>query len=232
MARRIFAAGRRSKALWPTASRIGWQRTRRGPWSLLPALLEKQVVVCDEVGCGVVPVDPAAPGSCGRQAGRLCCQLAKRAQTSGAAVLRHPHRDQGVSLMEVILCRHGTTARQPGEAAIIGITGPASVPRGGGSWPAAWHPRHAAGGAPSTAARCAGRWPPDGASALPQGPGGAGARPAGDATSAPLRAKEPRWSWARTPSTRQWLGWRAADGPTCPVGESIAQFARPGVPGL
>ena len=31
-----------------------------GAMDLLPALLEKQVVVCDEVGCGVVPVDPAA----------------------------------------------------------------------------------------------------------------------------------------------------------------------------
>ena len=50
-----------------------------GAMDLLPALLEKQVVVCDEVGCGVVPVDPAAR-LMREQTGRLCQQLAKQAQ--------------------------------------------------------------------------------------------------------------------------------------------------------
>lgn len=37
------------------------------------------VVICDEIGCGVVPVDPAERAW--REAvGRLCCDLARRAQ--------------------------------------------------------------------------------------------------------------------------------------------------------
>ena len=49
-----------------------------GAMDLLPSLLEKQVVVCDEVGCGVVPV---APGERAwrERVGRLCCALARRA---------------------------------------------------------------------------------------------------------------------------------------------------------
>ena len=56
---------------------------------LLAKLREKEVVICDEIGCGVVPVDPAervwreAVGRlCGRLAAeaeqvfRLCCGLA------------------------------------------------------------------------------------------------------------------------------------------------------------
>ena len=36
------------------------------------------ILICDEVGCGVVPVDPAQRAR--REAvGRLCCRLAKRA---------------------------------------------------------------------------------------------------------------------------------------------------------
>ena len=50
-----------------------------GAMDLLPSLLEKQVVVCDEVGCGVVPVDPAAR-LMRKQTGRLCQQLEKQAQ--------------------------------------------------------------------------------------------------------------------------------------------------------
>ena len=37
------------------------------------------VVICDEVGCGVVPVDPAQRAR-REQVGRLCCRLAKRAE--------------------------------------------------------------------------------------------------------------------------------------------------------
>lgn len=37
------------------------------------------ILICDEVGCGVVPVDPAAR-LMREQTGRLCQQLAKQAQ--------------------------------------------------------------------------------------------------------------------------------------------------------
>ena len=48
----------------------------------LPApavLLEKEVVVCDEIGCGVIPANKSARAH--REAvGRLCCSLARQAQ--------------------------------------------------------------------------------------------------------------------------------------------------------
>ena len=37
------------------------------------------ILICDEVGCGVVPVDPAQR-AWREQVGRLCCRLAKRAE--------------------------------------------------------------------------------------------------------------------------------------------------------
>lgn len=47
--------------------------------SLLPALLEKKVVICNEVGSGVVPVDKTERAA--REAtGRLCVSLAERAE--------------------------------------------------------------------------------------------------------------------------------------------------------
>ena len=49
-----------------------------GAPALLEALLRKEVVVCDEVGSGVIPMEKAR--RLGREAtGRLCCQLAKEA---------------------------------------------------------------------------------------------------------------------------------------------------------
>lgn len=46
---------------------------------LLPVLLQKRVVICNEVGCGVVPVDNA--DRAWREAvGRACCTLAERAE--------------------------------------------------------------------------------------------------------------------------------------------------------
>lgn len=45
---------------------------------LLPQLLTRDVVVCDEVGCGIVPASPQARRT--REAvGRLCILLAQRA---------------------------------------------------------------------------------------------------------------------------------------------------------
>lgn len=37
------------------------------------------ILICDEVGCGVVPVDPAQR-AWREQVGRLCCRLAQRAE--------------------------------------------------------------------------------------------------------------------------------------------------------
>ncbi len=47
------------------------------PSALLPGLLGK-VVACDELGCGVVPVDPFED-RWREETGRLCCALAAQA---------------------------------------------------------------------------------------------------------------------------------------------------------
>ncbi len=49
------------------------------PGPLLPALLEKEYVLCREVGCGVVPLDPQER-RWREETGRLCCRLAKEAE--------------------------------------------------------------------------------------------------------------------------------------------------------
>ena len=49
-----------------------------GAPALFDALVKKEVVVCDEVGNGVIPLEKAR--RLGREAtGRLCCRLAKEA---------------------------------------------------------------------------------------------------------------------------------------------------------
>ena len=50
----------------------------RDPMELLPAL-RGHAVTCDEVGCGVVPMDPGQR-AWREQVGRLCCRLAARAE--------------------------------------------------------------------------------------------------------------------------------------------------------
>ena len=47
------------------------------PQALLPELLGK-AVTCDEIGCGVVPIEPFEERS-REETGRLCCALAARA---------------------------------------------------------------------------------------------------------------------------------------------------------
>ncbi len=47
---------------------------------MLGSLLAYDAVVCDEVGCGVVPVD-AFERLWREEVGRLCCDLSARAQT-------------------------------------------------------------------------------------------------------------------------------------------------------
>ena len=50
-----------------------------GAPALFDALLQKEVVVCDEVGSGVIPIDKVR--RLGREAtGRLCCRLAAEAE--------------------------------------------------------------------------------------------------------------------------------------------------------
>ena len=46
---------------------------------LLSALLDKEVVVCNETGSGVVPIDRAQRIAC-EETGRLCILLAERAE--------------------------------------------------------------------------------------------------------------------------------------------------------
>jgi len=47
--------------------------------TLLPMLLEKRVVICDEVGSGIIPID--AGDRLWREAvGRLCCRLSDEAE--------------------------------------------------------------------------------------------------------------------------------------------------------
>jgi adenosyl cobinamide kinase/adenosyl cobinamide phosphate guanylyltransferase len=46
---------------------------------LLPALLEKEVVICNEVGCGIVPIE-AATREAREATGRLCIELAAKAE--------------------------------------------------------------------------------------------------------------------------------------------------------
>ncbi len=47
--------------------------------ALLPLLLQKQVVICNEVGCGVVPINDAER-AWRETVGRACCALAQRAE--------------------------------------------------------------------------------------------------------------------------------------------------------
>ena len=47
---------------------------------LLALLKDKRVVVCDEVGCGIVPLDPE-DRAWREHVGRLCCDLAVHADT-------------------------------------------------------------------------------------------------------------------------------------------------------
>lgn len=59
-----------------------WLRAAGDPWPALDALLEAcpdVCILCDEVGCGVVPLD-AGDRLWRERVGRTCCLLAERAQ--------------------------------------------------------------------------------------------------------------------------------------------------------
>ena len=59
-----------------------WLKEEEYPLPALEAYLRaapEAVILCDEVGCGVVPVDPAER-AWREETGRLCCDLAQRAQ--------------------------------------------------------------------------------------------------------------------------------------------------------
>ena len=56
-------------------------KTEKDPWPALKGLLEaypKALLLCDEVGCGVVPVDPEER-AWRERVGRCCCELAQQA---------------------------------------------------------------------------------------------------------------------------------------------------------
>lgn len=52
----------------------------RSKEDLLALLKDKRVVVCDEVGCGIVPLDPG-DRAWRERVSRLCCDLAVHADT-------------------------------------------------------------------------------------------------------------------------------------------------------
>lgn len=54
-------------------------RDPAGAMALLGPLCAKAAVICDEVGSGVIPADPAER-LMREQTGRLCCRLAQRAE--------------------------------------------------------------------------------------------------------------------------------------------------------
>ena len=49
------------------------------PEAKLEDLLQKEVIICNEVGCGLVPIQ-AEERQRREAVGRLCCQLAERAE--------------------------------------------------------------------------------------------------------------------------------------------------------
>lgn len=54
----------------------------RDPWTVLSQALEENpeiVIVCDEIGCGIVPADPFER-AWRERTGRICCELARRAR--------------------------------------------------------------------------------------------------------------------------------------------------------
>ena len=83
--RRLSGQGRfRKKAISGAAAGVqsaskGGETLETGgdPQALLPELLGK-AVTCDEIGCGVVPIEPFEE-RWREETGRLCCALAARA---------------------------------------------------------------------------------------------------------------------------------------------------------
>lgn len=52
------------------------------PYTIVDKILDKNpnaVILCDEIGCGIVPLDPKER-ECREVTGRICCMLAKQAQ--------------------------------------------------------------------------------------------------------------------------------------------------------
>jgi adenosyl cobinamide kinase/adenosyl cobinamide phosphate guanylyltransferase len=58
-----------------------WLKTTEDPWPALEELLKQNpavIILCDEVGCGVVPME-RAERAWRERVGRVCCELARRA---------------------------------------------------------------------------------------------------------------------------------------------------------
>lgn len=66
----------------------------RSSEDLLALLVGKRVVVCDEVGCGIVPLDPD-DRAWRERVGRLCCDLAARADAVVRVVCGIPQMIKG-----------------------------------------------------------------------------------------------------------------------------------------
>jgi adenosylcobinamide kinase/adenosylcobinamide-phosphate guanylyltransferase len=62
---------------------------------ILPELLTKRVVTCNEVGCGVIPMDRAERAA-REEVGRLCCELAREATAVVRVVCGIPAVIKGV----------------------------------------------------------------------------------------------------------------------------------------
>ncbi|MBQ9827596.1 MAG: bifunctional adenosylcobinamide kinase/adenosylcobinamide-phosphate guanylyltransferase [Lachnospiraceae bacterium] len=96
--------------------------------SMLDALLEKEVVVCSETGCGIVPLDKKE--RLAREAtGRLMCALAEKAGRVVRMVCGIPQVIKEQKTMKLLMIRHSVT---PGNALkqYIGRTDQPLAPEG------------------------------------------------------------------------------------------------------
>lgn len=66
------------------------------------------IFICDEVGCGVVPIDPTER-KWREVVGRTCCELAQQAETVERIFCGLPMKLKGNETMELYLLRHGAT---------------------------------------------------------------------------------------------------------------------------
>ena len=56
-----------------------WLEEEKSPMDFLEQLCQKQVILCEEIGCGIVPMD-AFERQWREETGRLCQALAQRAE--------------------------------------------------------------------------------------------------------------------------------------------------------
>ena len=76
---------------WEEGTPVLYALEELDPLPSLEALLEREVVVCREVGCGVIPLEERDRDR-REDVGRLCCDLAQRAQAVYRLVCGIPMR--------------------------------------------------------------------------------------------------------------------------------------------